>query len=90
MSVLAYPGHAGGYEEAKCVANWIEQHAGVLHVEKFSDPNNVRSPVLWVMTKTPLACPADRFCFLGYLQRRELCATSFVTISQHATLCDLR
>lgn len=51
ISVLAYPGHAGGLEEAKCVAKWIEQHSLVLHVDKFQDPNNVNSPILWSLTK---------------------------------------
>ena len=51
ISVLAYPGHAGGFEEAKCVANWIEQHAHALQVEKFQDQNNADSPILWLLTK---------------------------------------
>lgn len=53
ISVLAYPGHAGGLEESKCVAAWIERHGHGkgLQVQKHQDPNNANSPVLWLLTK---------------------------------------
>ena len=57
VSILAYPGHAGGLEEANCVAQWVggceRNGAGEqgFHVEKFQDPNNVNSPILWTLTK---------------------------------------
>ena len=51
ISVLAYPGHAGGLEEAKCVAGWIEGLRQGLQVGKFQDPNNANSPILWLLTK---------------------------------------
>lgn len=51
ISVLAYPGHAGGLEEAKCVADWIEGRGQGLRVEKFQDLNNANSPILWLLTR---------------------------------------
>ena len=54
ISVLAYPGHAGGLEEAKCVADWIERGSERLQMEKYQDPNNANSPVLWLLTKENL------------------------------------
>ncbi len=52
ISVLAYPGHVGGLEEVRCVANWIEQNALVLQVGKFQDPHNAQSPILWTLIKS--------------------------------------
>ena len=52
ISVLAYPGHAGGLEEARCVADWIEQNAFALQVKKFQDPRNAQSPILWTLIKS--------------------------------------
>ena len=51
ISVLAYPGHAGGPEEAECVVGWIKERGQALKVEKFQDPNNAKSPILWLLTK---------------------------------------
>ncbi len=51
ISVLAYPGHAGGLEEANCVAGWMERRRQGLRIEKFQDPDNANSPVLWLLTK---------------------------------------
>jgi predicted methyltransferase len=51
ISVLAYPGHAGGLEEAKWAAGWIEVREQGLQVEKFQDANNTNSPILWLLTK---------------------------------------
>jgi len=50
ISVLAYPGHAGGSEESQCVAEWVQQHDQALSVERFQDNCNCRSPILWVLT----------------------------------------
>ena len=51
ISVLAYPGHAGGLEESRCVAEWIEQRSASFQVANFSDQENVKSPILWLLTK---------------------------------------
>ena len=51
LSVLAYPGHPGGQEESQCVAGWIAKHANELQSQRFQDPKNSNSPVLWSLTK---------------------------------------
>ncbi len=52
ISVLAYPGHPGGWEEMQSVAKWIEQCACAMQVGKFHDANNVNSPILWTLKKS--------------------------------------
>ncbi len=51
ISVLAYPGHAGGVEEAQCVADWVHNRGEQLAVKRFQDGNNSNSPILWVLTR---------------------------------------
>jgi len=51
ITVLAYPGHAGGLEEANCVANWVGRCEMSFQAEKFQDLDNANSPVLWGLTK---------------------------------------
>ncbi len=51
LSILAYPGHPGGQEESRCVADWIAKHAEELQSQRFQDPKNSNSPVLWALTK---------------------------------------
>ena len=51
ITVLAYPGHAGGLEEANCVANWVGLCEMSFQAEKFQDLSNANSPVLWALTK---------------------------------------
>ena len=51
LSVLAYPGHPGGEEEARCVADWIAKHSKLLRTLRFQDTKNSNSPVLWALTK---------------------------------------
>lgn len=51
LSVLAYPGHPGGREESQCVADWIAKHTDELQSQRFQDPRNSNSPVLWALTK---------------------------------------
>ena len=51
LSVLAYPGHPGGLEESRCVADWIEKYADELQCQRFQDPKNSNSPILWSLTK---------------------------------------
>ena len=50
VSVLAYPGHAGGAVESRSVTDWIELHAQSFLVERFLDSDNPRSPILWILT----------------------------------------
>ena len=51
ISVLAYPGHAGGLDEANCVANWVGRCEIRFHTEKYRDLSNVNSPILWAFAK---------------------------------------
>jgi len=51
ISVLAYPGHAGGLEESQCVEKWIGEHTTSLEAVRFHDKGNTRSPILWLLTK---------------------------------------
>ena len=51
LSVLAYPGHRGGQEESQCVADWVARHADVIRSQRFQDPGNSNSPVLWALIK---------------------------------------
>jgi predicted methyltransferase len=51
ISILAYRGHGGGSDEALGVENWIEQHAGDLKVQRFEDPNNAVSPILFALER---------------------------------------
>ena len=51
VTILAYPGHAGGLEEANCIAYWVGQGELSFHAEKFQDSNNGTSPILWALTK---------------------------------------
>ncbi len=54
VSILAYPGHPGGLEEVNCIAEWAggcQLGEKCFHVEKFQDPNNANSPILWTLTK---------------------------------------
>lgn len=54
ISVLSYPGHAGGLEEANCIAKWVGRREMSFQAEKFQDLNNVNSPILWALTKEGL------------------------------------
>ncbi len=54
LSVLAYRGHAGGEEESASVANWMESHRPNHSLQKFVDPDNPKSPVLWLLVKPAL------------------------------------
>ena len=51
VTILAYPGHAGGLEEANCIAYWVGRGELSFHAEKFQDSNNGTSPILWALTK---------------------------------------
>jgi len=51
ISVLAYPGHAGGLVESQCVRGWIDQHTTSLEAVRFQDEGNANSPILWLLTK---------------------------------------
>jgi SAM-dependent methyltransferase len=51
ISILAYPGHAGGLEESRSVGDWIEQHRTSLEWEQFQDEGNANSPILWLLKR---------------------------------------
>lgn len=51
ISVLAYPGHAGGLEESRSVGDWIDQHRTSLEWDKFQDEGNSNSPILWLLKR---------------------------------------
>ena len=51
VTILAYPGHAGGLEEANCIAYWVGRCELSFHAAKFQASNNGNSPILWVLTK---------------------------------------
>jgi len=51
ISLLAYPGHAGGLVESQCVRGWIDQHTTSLEAVRFQDEGNANSPILWLLTK---------------------------------------
>ena len=51
ISVLAYPGHAGGPEEVQSVSDWVELHAMDLDIERFQDSKNQNSPILWLLRR---------------------------------------
>lgn len=51
LSVLSYPGHAGGSDEHRMVEQWFESRGDSLKIERFQDKNNHRSPVLWLAVK---------------------------------------
>ncbi len=48
LSVLSYPGHAGGGEEHSAVEAWFDSHRHQLRCEILRDEANPRSPVLWL------------------------------------------
>lgn len=51
LSVLAYPGHAGGAEETAMIAQWLDDHHSFFEVKRFQDSQNSNSPILWSMSK---------------------------------------
>jgi len=51
LSILAYPGHAGGAEESAMISKWIEDHEAFFEVKRFQDSQNTNSPILWSMSK---------------------------------------
>ena len=54
ITVLAYPGHAGGLEEAKWVAMWVGRCELSFQAKKYQDLSNANSPILWALTKESL------------------------------------
>jgi hypothetical protein len=63
LSVLAYPGHAGGEEESLMIAQWIEVHQAFLEVKRFQDAHNSNSPILWSMSKCSAKFNASQDAF---------------------------
>lgn len=51
LSVLAYPGHAGGAEETAMIAQWLDDQHSFFEVKRFQDSQNTNSPILWSMSK---------------------------------------
>ena len=51
LSVLAYPGHAGGSEESAMIAQWLDDHHSYFEAKRFQDSQNTNSPILWSMSK---------------------------------------
>jgi len=51
LSVLAYPGHAGGAEESTMIAQWFDDHHSYFEAKRFQDSQNTNSPILWSMSK---------------------------------------
>ena len=49
LSVLSYPGHAGGSDEHVAVEAWIEKVKKHARIESYRDENNQLSPVLWLI-----------------------------------------
>jgi hypothetical protein len=49
LSVLSYPGHAGGSDEHAAVEAWIEQVKRHSRIESYRDESNRLSPVLWLV-----------------------------------------
>ena len=51
LSILVYVGQSHGQEEALAVEGWIERHRAIYDVERYSDPANPVSPILWFLRK---------------------------------------
>lgn len=52
LSLLAYPGHAGGAEESEMIVRWMEDHeTHFSKIHRFQDSQNTNSPILWSMSK---------------------------------------
>ncbi len=54
LSVLSYPGHLGGNEEHLSVEDWFSKISPTMHLSRFQDDNNPKSPVLWLAAQTAL------------------------------------
>jgi len=51
LTILSYPGHPGGREEQLAIEAWMHVHSHSLHMHRFCDPENAKSPVLWVVRR---------------------------------------
>lgn len=60
VSILAYVGHRDGENEATEVARWIENLGASYSVDRWSDEENPRSPILWILRKLDLSHPQSR------------------------------
>ncbi len=60
VSILAYVGHPDGENEAGVVARWIGELGTSYAVERWSDEENPRSPILWILRKLDRSDPQGR------------------------------
>ncbi|MCU0720386.1 MAG: methyltransferase domain-containing protein [Pirellula sp.] len=51
LSLLSYPGHAGGSEEHQAVCQWVETISRESKTTRFTDEQNPKSPVMWLIVK---------------------------------------
>jgi hypothetical protein len=51
LSLLSYPGHAGGTEEHQAVYHWVETISRDSKCTRFTDEQNPKSPVMWLIVK---------------------------------------
>lgn len=51
LTILSYPGHPGGQEEQLAIEAWMRVHSHALSMHRFCDPENAKSPVLWVVRR---------------------------------------
>lgn len=51
LSLLSYPGHAGGSEEHLAVCEWVESVSQEAKTTRFTDEQNPKSPVMWLIVK---------------------------------------
>jgi len=60
VSILAYVGHRDGENEASVVARWIGELGTSYTIERWSDEENPKSPILWILRKLDLSHPQGR------------------------------
>lgn len=51
LSLLSYPGHAGGSEEHIAVCQWVATISRESITTRFTDEQNPKSPVMWLIVK---------------------------------------
>ena len=51
LSLLSYPGHTGGSEEHQAVCQWVDRLSQESTMTRFTDEQNPRSPVMWLIVK---------------------------------------
>ncbi|MFN7844667.1 MAG: class I SAM-dependent methyltransferase [Pirellula sp.] len=51
LSLLSYPGHAGGSDEHQAVCHWVDRLSQESKMTRFADEQNPKSPVMWLIVK---------------------------------------